>query len=175
MLNLKPIVHRILEDYALPKHGIHGVSHWARVLENGLRLAKATGAKTEIIQLFAVFHDSKRVNEAVDHGHGQRGAEFATELRGDLFDLPDDDFEILHTACADHTDGETEGDITVQTCWDADRLDLGRVGMMPEHKYLCTDAVKSPETVKWADGRACFEIAPDLVRTQWGIETDRTP
>ena len=38
MLNLKPLVHQILEDYSLPWHGTHGVGHWARVLENGLRL-----------------------------------------------------------------------------------------------------------------------------------------
>jgi len=43
-LNLKLIVHSILEDYALPWNGTHGVGHWARVLENGLRLARQTGA-----------------------------------------------------------------------------------------------------------------------------------
>ena len=40
MLNLKPIVHIILSEYELPWDGTHGVSHWARVLENGLRLAE---------------------------------------------------------------------------------------------------------------------------------------
>ena len=40
MLNLKLLVHAILEDYALPWHGIHGVGHSARVLENGLRWRK---------------------------------------------------------------------------------------------------------------------------------------
>ena len=43
VVNLKAIVHAILEDYALPWHGTHGVGHWARVLENGLRLAKESG------------------------------------------------------------------------------------------------------------------------------------
>ena len=28
-----PLIHRILEDYSLPWFGIHGVGHWARVLE----------------------------------------------------------------------------------------------------------------------------------------------
>ena len=73
MIDLKPLVHRILEDYALPPHGTHGVGHWARVLENGLHLAEATGAKTEVVQLFAIFHDARRVNEGVDDGHGRRG------------------------------------------------------------------------------------------------------
>ena len=41
-MNLKLIIHEILEDYALPLHGDHGVSHWARVLENGLRLSEQT-------------------------------------------------------------------------------------------------------------------------------------
>jgi len=57
-VNLKLIVHEILEDYALPIHGDHGVSHWARVLENGLRLSKATEANVTVVSLFAVFHDS---------------------------------------------------------------------------------------------------------------------
>src|SRR5208283_1118198 len=118
MLNLKPFAHRILEDYALPWHGSHGVGHWARVLENGLRLAEATSAKVEVVQLFAIFHDSCRI----DDNHGRRGADLAAELRGSLFDLPDEDFELLYDACAHHTDGLVEADVTTQTCWDADRL-----------------------------------------------------
>jgi len=172
MPNVKPIVHRILEDYALPQDGIHGVPHWARVMETGFRLAELTGAKTEIIQLFAIFHDSQRVNEGTDPGHGQRGADFAVELRGDVFDLPDHDFQLLFTACSHHTDGMTDGDITVQTCWDADRLDLGRVGTAPDRRYLCTDAAKAPEMMKWADGRACFGVVPELVGEEWGVDTD---
>ncbi len=63
IMNLKLIIHEILEDYALPIHGDHGVSHWARVLENGLKLAEATGANVSVVSLFAVFHDSRRINE----------------------------------------------------------------------------------------------------------------
>ena len=169
MLNLKPIIHTILEDYALPWHGIHGVSHWARVLENGLRLANATGAVVEVVQLFAVFHDSRRVNENSDYCHGLRGAELAAELRGQLFDLPDAQFELLYQACADHTDGLTEADITIQCCWDADRLDLGRVRIMPDPRKLCTAVAKADTMRKWANGRAAFEVVPALVRAEWGL------
>ncbi len=130
MLNIKVIIHEILKDYALPWDGIHGVSHWARVLENGLRVTKLTGAKVEVVLLFAVFHDACRVNEATDPDHGRRGADLAAKMRGSLFDLPDLEFQLLYDACAGHTDGRTQADITIQTCWDADRLDLGRVGMM---------------------------------------------
>lgn len=38
------LIRIIREQYQLPWDGIHGVSHWARVLENGLRLAPLTGA-----------------------------------------------------------------------------------------------------------------------------------
>jgi uncharacterized protein len=68
-MNLRFIVRTILEDYALPWPGTHGVGHWARVLENGLRLAELTVANVEVVQLFAVFHDSKRVNECTDLNH----------------------------------------------------------------------------------------------------------
>ncbi|HUT11054.1 MAG TPA: hypothetical protein VMY42_11200 [Thermoguttaceae bacterium] len=172
MLNLKPLVHAILEDYALPRDGTHGVSHWARVLENGLRLAQETGAKIEVVQLFAVFHDARRVNEGTDDGHGERGAELAVAFRGDWFNLPAHDFDLLYKACAGHTDGGTDGDITIQTCWDADRLDLGRVGIVPAPKKLCTPTAKTWEMIRWADGRACFEVVPELVEKEWGIDTE---
>jgi uncharacterized protein len=169
MIDLKPLIHSILEDYALPWEGTHGVSHWARVLENGLRLAKTTGAVVEVVQLFAVFHDSRRVNEYTDYCHGQRGAELAAKFRGQLFDLSDADFALLYQACAEHTDGLTEGDITLQTCWDADRLDLGRVGTTPNPHKLCTAAAKSAKMRRWADERACVELVPGFVRDEWGI------
>jgi len=170
MIDLKPLVHRILEDYSLRSDGTHGVGHWARVLENGLRLAEATGAKVEVVQLFAVFHDSRRVSDGVDDDHGQRGADLAAELRGSLFDLSDDNFDLLCFACAHHTDGLVEADITIQVCWDADRLDLGRVGIVPAPKKLCTPAAKTWDLIGWADGRAAFQVVPELVKAEWGIE-----
>ena len=39
-LNLPLVVQAVLDEYALAWDGDHGVSHWARVLENGLRLAQ---------------------------------------------------------------------------------------------------------------------------------------
>ena len=173
MNDLKLLVHVILEEYALPSHGTHGVGHWARVFENGLRLAAGTDANVAIVQLFAVIHDARRISEGVDDGHGRRGAELAAELRGSLFDLSDDDFELLQFACAHHTDGLTEGDITIQVCWDADRLDLGRVGIVPAPKKLCTAAAKTWEIIKWADGRAAFEVVPELVKVEWRIKLEK--
>ena len=168
--NLPLVVQAILEEYALSPDGDHGVAHWARVLENGLRLANVTGADIEVVQLFAVFHDCKRVKETSDPDHGRFGAEFAAELRGQVFALPDHEFRLLYRACSGHTHERTHPDITVQTCWDSDRLDLGRVGVTPHPSRLCTDAAKDPAMIKWADGRASFGIVPTFVMTGWRID-----
>jgi uncharacterized protein len=166
-LNNRMIIHEILKDYALPVRGDHGVVHWARVLENGVRLAAVTGAKIEVVTLFALFHDSRRVNEFTDLNHGHRGARYARSLRGRLIHLGETDFSLLYEACRLHTDGLTDGDITVQTCWDADRLDLGRVGIEPEPELLCTDAARA--LIEWAHGRAIMGYEPDFVACEWGV------
>jgi uncharacterized protein len=92
-----------------------------------------------------------------------RAAEFARTLRGRLFDLADHEFRLLHRAYAGHTHERTHPDVTVRTCWDADRLDLGRVGITPHPSRLCTEAAKRPELIKWADGRASLGLIPMLV------------
>lgn len=169
-LNIPLILGAILDDYALPWDGDHGVAHWARVLENGLRLAEETRANLEVVQLFAVLHDSRRINEATDPDHGPRAAEFARTLRGRLLNLPDHEFGLLHRACAGHTHERTHPDATIRTCWDADRLDLGRVGIAPHPSRLCTEAARRPETIQWADGRATFRVVPEFVWDEWGID-----
>lgn len=169
-LDIARILLTILDQYVLPLNGDHGVAHWARVLENGLRLAEMTGADVEIVTLFAVFHDSRRFNEGTDPEHGQRAADFARDLRGRAFDLPDREFRLLHRACAGHTRERTHPDVTIQTCWDSDRLDLGRVGIVPHPDRLCTEAAKSHEMISWANGRACFRVVPGFVKSDWGID-----
>lgn len=161
------IVAEILRGYSLPVHGDHGAVHWARVLENGLRLAEVTGADAEIITLFALFHDSRRINEGRDVLHGLRGAELARSLRGSLVHLDDRRFDLLFEACRLHTDGITTGDETLLACWDADRLDLGRVGIVLRPERLCTGAAR--ELMAWADERAVRGHVPAAVLARWGI------
>lgn len=118
---------------------IHGPEHWRRVERNGLLLASRTGANPTIVRLFALFHDSRRLNDGHDPGHGARGAEFAAELRGRVYDLGDSNFQLLEFACTWHTEGDRHANPTIATCWDADRLDLGRVGIKPAPHRMCTD------------------------------------
>ena len=162
----------ILSEYTLPLGGTHGVSHWARVLENGRRLAELTGADLKIVELFAVFHDSKRVNEGIDDGHGIRGAAYTRALRGMHFELDDASFNILSEACADHTLGMRQAALTVQVCWDSDRLDLGRAGISPVPQLLCTPAAQELAMIEWAHERSLRRFVPDLVEADWGIRLD---
>jgi uncharacterized protein len=173
MLDLKPLVHEILKEYPLSRQNIHGIAHWARVLENGLRLAERIRANEEVVQLFAIFHDSRRVTVRTDPSHGLRGANFAAKLRGRLFDLSDDDFDLLFVACAGHTDHPMDDDPTVQICWDADRLDVGRAGANLEPLWLGEATVDdNQKIVEWADQRARAQVIPDLIGRDWGVATD---
>jgi uncharacterized protein len=166
------LIQTILKEYRLSWKGVHGITHWARVLENGLRLASDTGARISVVALFAVFHDAQRSNESLDPGHGRRGADFAKILNGKAFHLSNDDFALLETACTYHTDSLTAGDVTVQTCWDSDRLDLGRVGIIPDPRYLCTYAAKEPEFLSWAYERSCLQYEPEICK-DWDIANKR--
>jgi uncharacterized protein len=168
-----PLLAELLLSYAQPLSGIHGVVHWARVLENGVRLAESTGANLAVVRLFAVLHDSKRIDEGDDPEHGPRAAEASAVLRGKLFDLSDAEFSLLYVACADHTTEHTHPDVTVQTCWDADRLDLGRVMILPRRDRLCTAAAKTVEVLDWANRRAYANEVPEFVRTVWKVDVKR--
>ncbi len=140
----------VQNEYRMNWNGIHGWSHWMRVRENGLRLAPLTGATPKLVELFAFLHDVCRQNDGWDLEHGKRAAEFIGALQADCLALPPLEIELLRYACANHSAGLIEADITVQTCWDADRLDLGRIGVRPDARWLCTPAAKQPELIEWA-------------------------
>ncbi len=167
------VLKSVLEDYALPWRGIHGVAHWARVFENGVTLAQTTGANLEVVKLFAILHDSRRLNEDHDPDHGPRAAQLARSLRGSLLELSEHDFHLLCIACEGHTHQRTHPDVTIQTCWDADRLDLGRVGITPHPSRLCTDVAKLQSTIQWAHERALADHVPEFVKSAWNLDLQR--
>jgi len=129
----------ITSQFYAPGYSVHGPDHWRRVERNGLLLATRIQADITVVRLFAIFHDSRRENDGWDDGHGARGAELAERIRGRAYILDDDRFELLRYACVWHTDGEHHHDPTIATCWDADRLDLGRVGITPSAAFMSTD------------------------------------
>ena len=60
--------------------------------------------------------------------HGPRGAALARELHGGAFTLDEGRMGLLKFACEEHTNGGVSSDPTIGVCWDADRLNLWRVG-----------------------------------------------
>jgi uncharacterized protein len=148
------LIKKIKNEFVLDWNGIHGYSHWMRVKENGLFLAKTTKANIEIVELFAILHDSKRDNDGADVEHGRRAADFIKSLKGNLIFLDDKDFDLLLFACEKHSDGLLKAPVTVQTCWDADRLDLGRVGIRPDPRFLCTSIARDQKVIEWGYQRS---------------------
>jgi uncharacterized protein len=134
------------------KHSrLHGEEHWKRVAAAGLVLLPHTpDADPLVVFLFALFHDSMRLNDGYDPYHGPRGAELARELRGEAFVLDDRRMGLLEFACDEHTNGGVDPDPSVGVCWDADRLNLWRVGRRPSPRFLSTPAARDDELIEWA-------------------------
>ena len=145
------------QTFQLNWQGIHGLPHWARVRVNGLLIAQQNGANQRVVELFAFLHDIKREADFNDPHHGERAADFIQSLPDSLLALNQAEKKLLMTACADHSKGFVEGDITVRTCWDADRLDLGRGGLRPDTKKLCTYIARQPDFFEQAYQRATWQ------------------
>jgi uncharacterized protein len=144
-------------EFRLDWYGVHGAAHWARVRMNGLAMAEVNGARRDVVELFAWLHDCRRRHEGRDREHGARAADLIAGLNGELFQLDPTGLEKLVYACRHHSDGLTEADLTIQTCWDADRLDLARVGVWPDPVRLCTDVARDPDLMEQAIWRSIGE------------------
>lgn len=130
----------VVLPHATRPDGVHGVEHWRRVAANAVNLAAQTpNVDVPCVLAFAVVHDSQRWNDYDDPDHGLR----ASELLGDLdLGLSFGQYATVRYACEFHDRGLTCPDPTIGVCWDADRLDLPRVGIVPDPDFLSTDAAK---------------------------------
>ena len=145
------LVGRVRQAFRLDWQGIHGAGHWARVAFHGRRLASDLGVSSLVPRLFALLHDSQRRHEGRDRDHGPRAAQFVRQLQAEgTLDLSGTDLDLLRLACEGHSEGAREAPLLVQVCWDADRLDLGRVGIRPEPRRLCTIPARDPAYLAFA-------------------------
>ena len=153
---MRQLIEAVRAQFALDAEGIHGIAHWVRVRRMGLWLAGQTGARADVVELFAWLHDSRRRDDGHDPDHGPRAVELAAARRGREFELDDEGFELLCHAMEHHTRGRVDGPLTVQVCWDADRLDLSRLGIRPRGELLCTEPARRGETIEraWRSGQA---------------------
>ncbi len=130
---------------------LHGEAHWRAVTWTALELAtRVPGADPLVGFLFGLLHDSQRLDDGYDREHGPRAAEFTRRLsaEGALPALSGDRIEQLVHAVHHHTTGRRSSDPTVGLCWDADRLNLWRIGIEPRAEFLSTAAAREPRTIE---------------------------
>ncbi len=144
----------VRQHFRLRWGGTHGAAHWARVRANGLALARKCHASTRVAELFAFLHDARRIDEYEDPDHGHRSAVLVGELGAKRLGLATEEATHLAFACRHHSAGMLDADINVQVCWDADRLDLGRVGIRPDPARLCTAAARDSQVIETAFRRS---------------------
>jgi uncharacterized protein len=155
---LNALVEQALARATLPTAYFHGEKHWRRVAGIGLRLLDPMPqADPLVVFLFALFHDSMRVNEGRDPDHGVRGRRLGAELIPNHLDTSETLLSAFTEACDHHTDGELSKDPTVGVCWDSDRLDLWRVGSEPSPRFMSTPLAGKEETILWAESNVAIE------------------
>lgn len=142
LINFNAVWNSVLSEFRGDSSSIHGPAHWKRVEANGLKIAAINHASAVVVRLFAMLHDSQRIDNGDEMKHGQLAAEYVAKLRGRLFDLDDRRFQQLQFACRWHTHGWVSSDPTIGACWDADRLDLTRVGIIPDPDLMSTEPGK---------------------------------
>lgn len=127
-----------INHFRMGNSSIHGVSHWDRVARNADAL-KTNSVDVLVVKAFAYIHDVERANESDDPQHGPRAAILIDEIRSTVLSFLDNkEISQLKVACRLHTSIFRTEDATVNACFDADRLDLGRVGITPNPDKMAT-------------------------------------
>ena len=145
MFDVKQIFNLANERFVLNHNGFHGKNHWVRVYTNAMILCSYYNTDRIVPTLFSFLHDCCREDEGSDPLHGLRAASYADYLYSkNILQISMLQHNMLTSAMKLHSDGDTGigMPLAIQICWDADRLDLGRVGKIPDRRYLCTEAAK---------------------------------
>jgi uncharacterized protein len=154
-----------LRHQALISSSLHGPRHWIHVWRLGRELsvrARLDEKQSRCVDAFALFHDLGRQDDGLDPEHGTRSAAIfmkcATRL---ITDLTEFEAEIISLAIRWHSkvtsihdnDGKrwpTTDDWSIKrvrevmaVCWDADRLDLLRLGIPADPAKMSTAVWRS--------------------------------
>lgn len=131
----------------------HGVDHWDRVCKFG-QILYQDGADLDVIKAFAYLHDSERLDNGEDIDHGKRASKLIDTIRDTLLSgFSDEQIAKLKKACELHTVCHKTDDATINICFDADRMDLLRIHVMPLPKRMATRQgarlVANPDYMEW--------------------------
>lgn len=144
-MNKQKLIAYAKTQFILDPKGHHGYAHWARVYKNGMALCDLLpGADRKVVTWFAFLHDCRRLDECADSEHGMRAAHLIYQLdRAGRLPLRNPQVSQLISSVLHHSNSWlTSPSPTVAACWDADRLDLPRVGIKVDPARLCTDAAR---------------------------------
>jgi uncharacterized protein len=120
------------------RSAVHGTQHWLQTAATGHRIVqRVPEADAAVVLVFAVVHDALRHGDGSDPDHGARAAALVEDLaRSGTLTLSATQLELLTAACRDHSLPRVSEDPTIAACWDADRLDLNRIGVVPAEEWL---------------------------------------
>lgn len=137
------VIEFALKSTRVDRNGLHHIDHWVRVCQYGMLIGTTEGADLKVVAYFAMLHDAARRNDGTDLYHGEHMANLLEMRHGDVIaELDMTQKSLLLHAIASHSDGQTSDDVTVGTCWDADRFDLSRLGVTPSPELMSTDTAK---------------------------------
>ncbi len=77
------LIEQIKQDFKIDYYGNHGINHWRRVYTNTQKLSNHYNLESEVFELFALLHDSKRHDECEDKHHGVRAVGYIQKLLRD--------------------------------------------------------------------------------------------
>lgn len=157
----RELIHE-LERLARFPSQLHGPAHWARVQRFGTLLAEREGLPAEarrVVDVFAWTHDLAREDDLAGRGHALAGAEYLDEVVPVVFpELAAAEVEVVRIAIRHHSDGLTAQQAreaglfsglplpseavaaAVGVAWDADRLDLMRLRVLPRPELMSTSS-----------------------------------
>ena len=141
-------------QFSLADSEKHTKEHCARVLFYALLIAEKMGisqAEREVLCAAAVFHDSRRQDDWLDVGHGQRAADYYRKYcQTHLLTCEEQAYWIMTYHDRDDALGEValaeqeDGVLLYHIFKDADALDRFRLGQGGfDARYLRTDVAKS--------------------------------
>ena len=143
------LLEAIKAEFKIDWWGHHGIRHWARVRRNGRVIAKhVPGVDLLVLDLFAILHDSCRINEHEDPEHGWRAKVSLIRRSSKLPRLAATQLASLKYAIEHHSEQAPASNVTIAACWNADRYDLGRVGITPDDRHLAKEALL-PKHLWW--------------------------
>jgi uncharacterized protein len=153
---------RAVHPFARFRSTLHGPAHWARVHRFAKALLKREQVPVEAetcVLLFAWLHDLAREDDEGTRTHAVDGAAQLDRILPAIGEpLSADQRETVRGAIQYHSDGMVAPEAvaaglfervawppelvarTVGCCWDADRLDLPRVGIAPDPALMSTSS-----------------------------------